>query len=707
VQIPWDNQLTYRQILYLTERGLREIQRIYCGDSVPERPFITLMGESFGGLLSIGLSLRPDAADIYETVVPVNPATSFRKTFWPTIGPIIAATRGRLYGVAALASLVPTVPDWPQMLYFGGRVVSADRPMELLGQWWTKLNRFATNLSADRLSFRLTRWLDEGSRAVERQLEALTMTTGGEGVASPTLPSYLFMGGTADRMLPSGEEAQRLYDIFADIKGPQAAQDQLNLVLLQGAGHWAFDSRSNMTDIILSSLPPAVRVTPGKQRPVGEFDDFRTPDVEAEMQRAPLIPWIAAETERLLSPVFFSTNAHNGRRERGLHALMRSMPGDFSAPDEQADRQFEDNNAEQAPAQAGMTVEEEEELVGTGLSSLFPRMEEWDNQSLRKIPLDRPVLLVGNHNLFGFEAPLIISRFLREVGICPRALAHPFFFQPLHYLFGDHRNNKNGYNGYSDNDDALSSSTRQPQTIDLFRPLPEDNYTLISKLWRSFDVGDFHKRFGAVEVSKRAYYRLLQQKECILLYPGGLKEAFHERSQKYQLLWDDQEDFLRMAARFNATIIPFSAVGCSDVFTIVLDKREVLNLPFVGERLKRRAQAFPRASDFPPFVPPIPLPSLRTGGGERPYLLFGRPMDLTGVDAADKESCQALYEQLRGEVESGVQTLLEAREKDPFRRGPRRWAYELRHRRKAPSVSSINLPQANEWEMPMPTEGGR
>lgn len=33
------------------------------------------------------------------------------------------------------------------------------------------------------------------------------------------------------------------------------------------------------------------------------------------------------------------------------------------------------------------------------------------------------------------------------------------------------------------------------------------------------------------------------------------------KGQEYQLLWREQPDFVRMAAKLNALIIPFAAVG--------------------------------------------------------------------------------------------------------------------------------------------------
>lgn len=44
-----------------------------------------------------------------------------------------------------------------------------------------------------------------------------------------------------------------------------------------------------------------------------------------------------------------------------------------------------------------------------------------------------------------------------------------------------------------------------------------------------------------------------------------------------------------MAARFNATIVPFGAVGCEDSFQFIADSAEQAQWPVIGPALKRRA----------------------------------------------------------------------------------------------------------------------
>ena len=59
------------------------------------------------------------------------------------------------------------------------------------------------------------------------------------------------------------------------------------------------------------------------------------------------------------------------------------------------------------------------------------------------------------------------------------------------------------------------------------------------------------------------------------------------KGEKYQLIWKDKPDFVRMAAKSNALIIPFAAVGGDDAYDIAMDTDEVLANPLLGPLARR------------------------------------------------------------------------------------------------------------------------
>lgn len=59
------------------------------------------------------------------------------------------------------------------------------------------------------------------------------------------------------------------------------------------------------------------------------------------------------------------------------------------------------------------------------------------------------------------------------------------------------------------------------------------------------------------------------------------------KGEKYRLIWKDKPDFVRMAAKSGALIIPFAAVGGDDAFDIAMDTDEVLANPLLGPIARR------------------------------------------------------------------------------------------------------------------------
>ena len=53
----------------------------------PDRP-VYLLGESFGAVLA--LAVAHDKPDLVDRLVLVNPATSYEKSIWPRVGPLLA-----------------------------------------------------------------------------------------------------------------------------------------------------------------------------------------------------------------------------------------------------------------------------------------------------------------------------------------------------------------------------------------------------------------------------------------------------------------------------------------------------------------------------------------------------------------------------------------------------------------------------------------
>jgi hypothetical protein len=250
------------------------------------------------------------------------------------------------------------------------------------------------------------------------------------------------------------------------------------------------------------------------------------------------------------------------------------------------------------------------------------------------------------HTVVGSDLRIIFAELFAQKGIAARGLAHPVVFA------GTELNELGGRTpGIARN--------RRGATSDLFD-------------------------FGAIPVTPKNYYRLMQSGQVGLLFPGGAKETITERKD-YPLFWPTRTDFVRTAARFNATIIPLSAVGMLDSVNVLVKSEDVYKIPFVGERIRALSQNVTAArydrEKEEGVTPPIALPTLPA----RNYFLFGKPISTKNVDPDDKEACARVYRQAEGGVRRGLDDILRAREFDPYKDPRRRLVYERLYGKKAPT----------------------
>ncbi|KFK33603.1 hypothetical protein AALP_AA5G035400 [Arabis alpina] len=244
-------------------------------------------------------------------------------------------------------------------------------------------------------------------------------------------------------------------------------------------------------------------------------------------------------------------------------------------------------------------------------------------RGLEGLPSEGPVLYVGYHTLLGLESVPMIIQILKERNIPLRALVHPIMFMNDHDLV-----------------DA--------------------------------EMFDKFKITGGVPVSNYNIFKLLRSKSHVLLYPGGVREAFHKKGEEYKLFWPEQPEFVRVASKFGAKIVPFGVVGEDDICDIFLDsndQKKIFILNYLMEKGTKQAGNV-REGDkselgnqdmyIPGLVPKIP---------GRFYYYFGKPIETAGKEKElrDKEKAQELYLQVKYEVEQCIAYLKTKRESDPYR----------------------------------------
>eukprot|EP00930_Biecheleria_cincta_P095969 TRINITY_DN87852_c0_g1_i1.p1 TRINITY_DN87852_c0_g1~~TRINITY_DN87852_c0_g1_i1.p1 ORF type:complete len:873 (-),score=115.58 TRINITY_DN87852_c0_g1_i1:279-2861(-) len=609
---------------------------------------VLLLGESFGGLLSLAVALRLGSGQL-KGLVLVNPATSFGRTIWPLLGRVLAAIpvgglppRVPSKGMAELLqdlneramqspypylggmALMATVADGSQLSRIASRIATTlidqqarghadlDQAVDpLVESFLGYPENLAKLLPPETVRFRLRAWLRDGCESVDSELR---LSRG------PSLPPTLLLFSDSDRLLDSAREAERLRPLLAARCGDKL----LKVTELEGSGHAPLDERVNLAKLIQESPIFAPPKQPDYVR------DYEPPSLEKLEEGSANIEPIAT----IVSPVFCSRSSESNPRRFGLSGV----------PD---------------PAEVG-----------------------------------RPVIFVGNHQLLALDLGPLVREFLIEKGFAPRGLAHPVNFPGFaeEMLRSSEPGERSGLLDFVGGPFELRAAARASQRaveILLGEHGKSSRRGMSRRLRRTrreaegaergqlgigenFGLGDGFAKWGAVPVTPRNFFSLLKRKEAVLLFPGGAREACHGKGEKYKLFWPSKTDFVRLAARFDAIVVPFGSVGSAD--NVVIGERPKVEagsqnmLAVRGGGLLPVSEALQEPPRFPSVSPRLPPATQAASGlGDRFYYSFGAPVDLHALDPRDKAGCDRTYAQLKTAVEGEIDFLLQARTRDPYR----------------------------------------
>jgi len=663
LNVPVGDRSGFDELVQIVCEYLETTKRVFKDSSV------TLLGESMGGLIALGVAQkRPDLVD---ALALVNPASSFDRSPWPAVGPALPLLPETLYEGLPYA-LAPILFDPPRLLEGAVRAAAAAAgpgqknknagagadalatpaglaaAAEELARLFPALGQLSAIIPRDTLAHRLG-VLAEGCASVNAPGALERFGTGRDGKKTKSAKTLraLVIVSDADALIPSADEGARLARRMP--RGACAVET------LEGASHAALqESGVDLMEILrLNGFAPRRASDP---TPLSKDKSF-TPPSPKELEKA----FDGLNGLRsVVSPVFFST------RDDGT-----IVPGLAAVP-------FEEN---------------------------------------------RPVLLVGNHQTIAPDLGFIIEAFIKERGVLPRGLAHPVVA---------------GGGGFGAGAAAAAGEPKKEADADADAPLempfglpaPPGALELAAQVRGVVDAVAASARdaaetnrvsrdglsqftaFGAVPVSGKNLYKLLAAGECVLLFPGGVREAFKRKDEKYALFWPSRPEFVRMAARHGAVIVPFAAVGAEDGFDVVADADDVKALPFgVGEALLARARDVPsaRAVDTrvtqdgqseEAFVQPLIVPR----APERYYFKFGKPIRTSremfkspsdddekkrdeDFEAEETRLVLETYAECRASVEDGIDWLLARRSEDPFKDTPGRVIWEAAAGKQAPTFT--------------------
>ncbi|MEP1596035.1 MAG: lysophospholipid acyltransferase family protein, partial [Halieaceae bacterium] len=213
---------------------------------------------------------------------------------------------------------------------------------------------------------------------------------------------------------------------------------------------------------------------------------------------------------------------------------------------------------------------------------------------------DRPCLFIGNHSLFALDGLVLNPLMLTQYGRYLRAMGDKFLFA---------------------NEGVASYVMKRGATM------------------------------GHPEVCKA----LMADGQDILVFPGGAHEAVKKASDMYQLQWKERYGFVRLAAEYGYTIMPFGMVGPDEFYSHFLEGDE---LPDSAIGLLLKKLGLLDENTRADTIPPIPLGALGTLFPKpKPcYIGFGEPISLE--DYEGKKLTKAQLKRIRGDVAEQIELQL-------------------------------------------------
>jgi 1-acyl-sn-glycerol-3-phosphate acyltransferase len=150
---------------------------------------------------------------------------------------------------------------------------------------------------------------------------------------------------------------------------------------------------------------------------------------------------------------------------------------------------------------------------------------------------------------------------------------------------------------------------------------------------------------GVVDGTPQNAQGLLERGELIFVMPGGAREAWRSSAQRYQLLWEGHEGFIRVALRGGAPVVPAVCIGADDALWMPFHSLEW------GERILGRR--WPIFGGVGLGLLPIPLPvKMTTYVG--PPIHFGEPPEAADDPKVVRRCHQQVVEAVEGMIARGL-----------------------------------------------------
>jgi 1-acyl-sn-glycerol-3-phosphate acyltransferase len=163
---------------------------------------------------------------------------------------------------------------------------------------------------------------------------------------------------------------------------------------------------------------------------------------------------------------------------------------------------------------------------------------------------------------------------------------------------------------------------------------------------------NFHRKLGGIIACQENADYVLKRDEIVGIFPEGIKGAFLLYRNAYKLTKFGRDEFVKIALRHRAPIVPFVTVGSAEIFPIIK------KVNWAWWKRNTEWPTFPITPTWP-FMGAIPLPS-------KWHTQFLEPLhieDRYPPEAADDpEVVSAISQEVRSRMERAIAEMLHRRQ---------------------------------------------
>jgi 1-acyl-sn-glycerol-3-phosphate acyltransferase len=172
-------------------------------------------------------------------------------------------------------------------------------------------------------------------------------------------------------------------------------------------------------------------------------------------------------------------------------------------------------------------------------------------------------------------------------------------------------------------------------------------------------VGRYFRKMGVLPAAPDSIAAALAAGRDVALWPGGEVDSLRPWTQRDDAVLGGRKGFIRIAIQADVPIVPIATVGGPDSMPVLLSGRKLARA--TGFDRLARLKRFPIALQAPWGISPAVLPEIPFPAKIRTAFQEPIELDTDPERAEDEDYVAAMYDEVRGSIQRGMDALARRR----------------------------------------------